>query len=150
MWKMQNLVTAGLVPVVLVVAMISRIPSSREALLTRVGRSLPVRACDYIRENHLPGPLFNAYEWGSFLTWYLPEHAVVIDARNDLYGDEINLRYFKLTHAEIPLSRDVNFVYARMIFLQRTSPMAVALSAAPKFKVVYQDDLATVLVPQNE
>ena len=108
-----------------------------------------MRACDYIRENHLPGPLFNAYEWGSFLTWYLPEQAVAIDARNDLYGDEINLRYFKLTHAEIPLSGDVGFVYARTILLPRNSPMAVALSAAPKFKVMYSDDLATVLVPQN-
>ena len=150
LWSVQNLVTAGLVLLVLVVAVIGRIPSSREALLARVGRTLPVRACDYIRENHLSGPLFNAYEWGSFLTWYLPEHDVVIDARNDLYGDEINLRYFKLTHAEIPLSRDVSFVYARTILLPRTSPMAVALSATPRFKVVYQDDLATVLVPQNE
>lgn len=79
----------------------------------------------------------------------MPEHAVAIDARNDLYGDEINLRYFKLTHAEIPLSRDVSFVYARTILLQQNSPMAVALSAAPKFKVVYRDDLATVLIPQD-
>jgi hypothetical protein len=148
-WRLDNLVTAGLVLLVLLVA-VSRIPSSRDALLTKVGRTLPVRACDYIRENHLPGPLFNAYEWGGFLTWYLPEYAVAIDARNDLYGDEINLRYFKLTHAEIPLSGDVSFVYARTILLQRNAPMAVALSAAPKFKIVYSDDLATVLTPQEQ
>jgi hypothetical protein len=67
-----------------------------------------------------------------------------------LYGDEINLRYFKLIHAEIPLSRDVSFVYARTILLQSNSPMAVALSATPKFRVAYRDDLAMVLVPQNE
>jgi len=150
LWRLQNLITAGLVLLALWVAVFSRIPSKRDALLTRVGRALPLRACDYIRENHLPGPLFNAYEWGSFLTWYLPEHAVAIDARNDLYGDEINLRYFKLTHAEIPISSDVSFVYARTILLQRNSPMAEALSAAARFRLVYQDDLATVLVSQNE
>jgi len=149
LWKLDNLVTAGLVLLVLLVAIFSRIPSSRDALLIKVGRTLPVRACDYIRDNHLSGPLFNAYEWGSFLTWYLPGYAVAIDARNDLYGDEITLRYFKLTHAEIPLSGDVSFVYARTILLQRNAPMAVALSRTPRFKAVYSDDLATVLVPQD-
>jgi hypothetical protein len=149
-WEMEKLVTAGLVVLALWVAVIARIPSSRDALLAKVGRTSPVAACDYIRENHLPGPLFNAYEWGSFLTWYLPEYAVAIDARNDLYGDEINLRYFKLTHAEIPLSADFTFVYARIVLLQSNAPMAVALGATPKFKVVYRDSLAMVLVPQNQ
>jgi hypothetical protein len=149
-WELENLVTAGLVLLALWVAVITRIPSSREALLARVGRTSPVGACDYIHKNHLDGPLFNAYEWGSFLTWYLPEYAVAIDARNDLYGDEINLRYFKLTHAEIPLSADFTFVYARTILLPSSAPMALALSATPKFKVVYRDNLAMVLVPQNQ
>jgi hypothetical protein len=149
-WELENLVTAGLVLLVLWVAVTSRIPSSRGALLARVGRTSPVGACDYIRDNHLPGPLFNAYEWGSFLTWYLPEYAVAIDARNELYGDEINLRYFKLTHAEIPLSANFTFVYARAILLRSNAPMALALSATPRFKVVYRDNLAMVLVPANE
>ncbi|MGA2904377.1 MAG: hypothetical protein ABSD98_11135 [Candidatus Korobacteraceae bacterium] len=148
-WKLEYLVTTGLVLLTLWVAAISRVPRSREALLSRVARTLPVRACDYIRENHLPGPLFNAYEWGSFLIWYLPDYPVTIDSRNNLYGDEINLRYFKLTHAEIPLSNDVSFVYARIILLPSDSPMAVALSAVPRFNVVYRDDLATVLIPQE-
>lgn len=62
--KLQNLATAGLVLLALWVAVSSRIPSSPAALLIRVGRTLPVLACDYIRKNQLPGPLFNAYEWG--------------------------------------------------------------------------------------
>jgi hypothetical protein len=149
LWKLGNSVTAGFALLVLWVAVIAGVPSSPDALLAKVGRTLPVRACDYIRDNHLSGPLFNAYEWGSFLIWYLPGYDVVIDSRNDLYGDEVNLRYFKLTHAEIPLFRDVSFVYARTILLQRNAPMAVALSRTPKFKAVYSDDLATVLVPQD-
>ena len=149
-WTLENFATAGLVLLVLWIAVISRVPFSREALLARVGRTLPVQACNYIREDHLPGPLFNAYEWGGFLTWYLPDYPVAIDARSDLYGDEINLRYFKLTHAEIPLSADFTFVYARTILLQSSAPMAVALSATPRFKVLYRDNLATVLAPQSK
>ena len=147
LWRSENLATAALVLLILLVAVTSRIPSSRQTLLSDVGKTLPVAACDYIRQNHLPGPLFNDYEWGGFLTWYLPEYPVVIDARNDLYGEEVNVRYFKLTHAEIPLSADFHFVYAGTILLQRNSPMAVALSAVPRFTVAYKDDVAMVLLP---
>jgi hypothetical protein len=149
LWRLENLVTAGLVLLALLVAVITRVPARYDALLAKVGRTLPVKACNYIRDQHLPGPLFNSYDWGGFLTWYLPEFEVVIDARNDLFGDEINLRYFKITHGEIPLSGDFHFVYARTILLERDAPMAVALSATPQFKAVYRDDLTMVLIPQN-
>jgi hypothetical protein len=108
-----------------------------------------VRAGDYIRANHLPPPIFNAYDWGGFLTWYLPEYPVSIDSRTALYGDEINARYFKVTTAEIPLDADPSFANARTILLRKDSPMAVALSSVPQFKVAYQDDVAMVLL-QNQ
>src|SRR5271165_4863540 len=43
-WALENFVTAGLVLMALWVAVVIRIPSSREALLASVGRTLPVRA----------------------------------------------------------------------------------------------------------
>lgn len=148
-WKQTKLATAGLVVIAFIVAVISRIPSSREALLSKVGETFPVRASDYIRANHLPLPMFNAYDWGGFLTWYLPEYPVAIDGRTGLYGDEIDSRYFKVTTAEIPLDADPSFANARTILLRKDSPMAVALSAVPQFRVVYQDDVAMVLL-QNQ
>jgi len=148
-WKQEKLATAGLVLIVFIVAVISRIPSSRETLLSKVGETFPVRASDYIRANRLPPPLFNAYDWGGFLTWYLPEYPVTIDSRTALYGDEINERYFKVTTAEIPLDADPSFANARTILLRQDSPMAVALSAVPQFRVAYRDDVAMVLL-QNE
>ena len=148
LWQLRNLGAAGLVLLILLPA-IDRIPSSRGVLLGDVGKTFPVAACDYIRANNLPGPLFNAYEWGGFLTWYLPEYPVVIDSRQDLYGDEINVRYFKLTNSETPLNADLHFAYARTILLQRRSAMAVALSAEPQFTVRYQDNVAMVLAPRG-
>ncbi len=148
-WKQTNLATAGLVLIVLIVVVISRVPSSRETLLSKVGETFPVRAGDYIRANHLPPPIFNAYDWGGFLTWYLPEYPVCIDSRTALYGDETNQRYFNVTTAEIPLDADPSFANARTILLRKDSPMAVALSAVPQFRVAYQDDVAMVLL-QNE
>ena len=148
-WRMTKLATAGLVLIAFVAIALSRIPSSREALLSKVGETFPVRAGDYIRANHLPPPIFNAYDWGGFLTWYLPEYPVSIDSRTALYGDEINARYFKVTTAEIPLDADPSFANARTILLRKDSPMAVALSSVPQFKVAYQDDVAMVLL-QNQ
>jgi hypothetical protein len=94
-------------------------------------------------------PLFNEYQWGGFLTWYLPEYPVAIDGRTDLYGDDINLRYFKLINAEIPLDTDPMFANAQTILLPANSTMAEALTTIPGFKMVYRDDLAIVLVRQN-
>ena len=148
-WRWMKLATAGLVLIAFVASALSRIPSSREALLSKVAATFPVRAGDYIRANHLPPPMFNAYDWGGFLTWYLPEYPVSIDGRTALYGDEIDARYFEVTTAEIPLNADPSFANARTILLRKDSPMAIALSAVPQFRVAYQDDVAMVLL-QNQ
>ncbi len=148
-WKWEKAATAGLVATAFVIAVIGRVPSSREVLLSKVGESFPVRASDYIRANRLPPPLFNAYDWGGFLTWYLPEYPVSIDGRTALYGEEINSRHFKLIIAAIPLNDDPSFMNARTILLPRKSPMAIALGALPQFQVAYQDEVAMVLVAKN-
>ncbi len=148
-WKREKLVTAALVAIVFLVVVIGRVSSGREALLNKVDETFPVRACDFIRSNRLPPPLFNAYDWGGFLTWYLPEYPVSIDSRTALYGDEINSRHFKLIIAAIPLNDDPSFMNARTILLPRKSPMAIALSGLPQFQVAYQDDIAMVLVARN-
>jgi hypothetical protein len=149
-WKWERRLVAVLVLVVFLAAII-RIPSSK-ALMNQVSRVFPVKACDFIRANQLPGPLFNTYSWGGFLTWYLPEYPVAIDGRLNLYGDEINERYFKVTDGTQRLETDLDFTRARTILLERNSAMMKALTTLPvlrvQFRVVYQDDLATVLVRQ--
>ena len=114
--------------------------------LLRISKIFPVRAADYIRQNHLPQPLFNVYEWGGFLTWYLPEYPVSIDGRVDLYGDDLNIAYFKLMQAEVPLESNPGFARAQTILLEANSPMAQALSTLPGFRVAYQDGQSVVLV----
>ncbi|MGO8717787.1 MAG: hypothetical protein ACLQMO_01050 [Acidobacteriaceae bacterium] len=146
--RWESLATAGLLLVVGVAAA-CRIPSSRAALLKKIGENFPVQACDEIRGHHLRNPLFNEYQWGGFLTWYLPEYPVAIDGRRDLYGEDINLRYFNVTSAEIPLNANPDFASAQTFLLPANSAIAAALATIPDFKVVYRDDLAMVLVRQN-
>jgi len=149
-WKWEKPLIVALVAAMFLVAII-RMPTS-DTLMKQASRVFPMKACDLIRANQLPEPLFNTYSWGGFLIWYLPEYPVAIDGRLDLYGDEINDRYFKVTGGTDRLETDPDFARARTILLERNAGMTRALTALPvlreQFRVVYEDDLATVLVRQ--
>ncbi len=148
-WDPENLITAGLALVVFVVAVVGLIPSNPQVLLDKVGKAFPVRACDFVRQNQLPGPLFNEYRWGGFLTWYLPDYPVAIDDRQDLYGDEITEQYAKVVQALIPVDSDSTFLHASTILLDKDSGMATGLTGYPDFEVVYNDDLARILIRKH-
>jgi len=139
---------AGLCLLALVLAFI-RTPSD-QVLLRRAGRSLPIKACNFIRENQLPGPLFNTSSWSGFLIWYLPEYPVSIDSRLTLYGEKANQQYFNLMDGTSRLEENASFVNARTILLEENSGLAKGLTTLPvlrgQFHVAYQDDLAVVLV----
>ncbi len=140
----RNWVIPGLATVVLAIIGLCRVPA--RVCMLKIRENFPVRACDSIRRQHLPQPLFNIYPWGGFLTWYLPEYPVSIDGRTDLYGDEINIGYFKLVQAEIPLQSYAAFAQAKTMLLESNSALTQALKTLPNFRVVYEDDQATVIV----
>lgn len=144
-WGAEKLIALGLAFVIFLAAA-AQVPSDRELLAGSIGRMFPVQASNYIRQNQLPQPLLNEYQWGGFLTWYLPQYPVAIDTRTDLYGDDLNLAYFKLVNAYIPVESDPSFARAQTIILRRNSGLAAAIAALPQFSTVYSDDLATVFV----
>lgn len=41
----------------------------------------PAAAVEFIQKQKLPGKMFNPYNWGGYLIWYLPEYPVFIDGR---------------------------------------------------------------------
>lgn len=143
----QKLVIGGMVLILLTIFALRLPPNS--VLMAKVGESFPVRAADYVRQNRLPHPLFNSNAWGGFLTWYLPEYPVAIDDRIDLYGDAVNIPYFELSMARIPLESHPDFAQAQTILLEANSPMAEALATLPGFRVAYRDEQAIVLVRER-
>ncbi len=128
------------------------IPGS-SVLMTQIGSSFPVKACDYIKTNRLAPPLFNAYSWGSFLTWYLPQYPVVVDSRIELYGNDIVSLYFDVVSGKELLESDPMVAHAGTLLLERESAMAKALTNLPglraQYRLVYSDDIASVFVPQT-
>ncbi|MFI5118525.1 MAG: hypothetical protein ACHP8B_17690 [Terriglobales bacterium] len=144
-WNRQVLIASGLAVAILTLAAALGIPRNHEALMAKTAQSYPVAACNYIREHQLPQPLFNAYEWGGFLTWYLPEYPVAIDGRAGLYDDDFIVQYSKVMNANVPYTAYPVLAQAGTLLLQRKSLMGEALSTLPAFRVAYSDSVAVVL-----
>ena len=106
----------------------------------------PVKAVNFLRQNPQPGPLYNPFDWGGFLTWYMPDYPVAIDGRTDLYGDELDKLFFD---SERGLDSYVNDPYLNesgVVLLQKEKPLAAMLRTDPRFQKIYEDRLAIVFV----
>ena len=148
MTKRQAMSAAALTAVTVICAALS-LPRN-PVLMNKIDQVYPVKACDYIRNNRLPQPLFNADSWGSFLTWYLPQYQVAVDSRVELYGDHLFQSYFDVVSGKQLLETDSRVSPTGTLLLERQSAMAKALTNLPlleaKYKLVYSDDLASVFV----
>jgi hypothetical protein len=128
---------------------IATLPSP-DSLMSRIARIFPVKACDYVVSHHLPQPIFNAYVWGGFIMWYMPDYAVAMDSRTNLYGDDLTNAYLEVASGKRRLDAEPAFAQVQTILLQTDSAMATALMTLPalqqQFALVYQDEVAAVFV----
>ena len=109
----------------------------------------PVRAVEWIRQNHLTGLMYNSYNWGGYLLWALPEEPVFVDARTDLYDDEFLRQYFQVMQIR-PGWQDVLDRYGvRLALIERDSFLAAMLETQADWKLIYQDDQATLWARQE-
>ncbi len=106
----------------------------------------PVRAVNFLRQNPQPGPLYNTFDWGGFLTWYMPDHPVAIDGRTDLYGDEIDMRFFRSENGDDSYVDDPYLNESGVVLLQKTKPLTAVLNGDQRFQKVYEDRLAVIFV----
>jgi hypothetical protein len=103
-----------------------------------VAREYPVRAVEHVKEAGYAGPLFNDLNWGGFLIWALPDHAVSMDGRTNLHGNERLARHVNTTHA-IRYQDDPDLMTARLVILERDSALASVLRLHPRFTLRYED-----------
>jgi hypothetical protein len=84
-------VAAWIVPVALIGALGTGVARGSFFQLHAAMWKFPAGAADYLLANHVPGPLFNTYEYGGYLIWRLwPGYKVFIDGRSlseTLYKD---------------------------------------------------------------
>jgi hypothetical protein len=113
-----------------------------------VSGSFPVRAVNFVRQSNLPGPLYNSFDWGGFLIWYLPDYPVVIDGRNDLYGDELDRRFVAVENGDASYATEPYLDHSGIVLLRKGLLLADRLNNDPRFRLIYEDQLAVVFVRQ--
>lgn len=111
-----------------------------------ISSEYPVDAVNFLRKNPVGGPIYNSFDWGGFLIFYMPQYPVSIDGRTDLYGDEADARYFSTQEADPSYKTDPTLNEAGVILLKNKVPLASMLPTDRRFRVIYKDDQATILV----
>lgn len=110
-----------------------------------ISAEFPVDAVNYLRRNPVGGPLYNSFDWGGFLIFYMPQYPVAIDGRTDLYGDALDTQFHATEGAEASYATDPYLDEAGVVILKNKVPLAQLLPTDRRFRVVYRDDVATVL-----
>ncbi len=109
-----------------------------------------MQACDFIRANYLPEPIYNTMNWGGFIIWSLPQYPVVIDGRTDLYGDEVFSRFHRVEQGSPEWWSDPDLEAARLVLLDRRAQLAGLLYHDPRFQLVYEDPHAVVFTRNGQ
>jgi hypothetical protein len=94
-----------------------------------------VRAC--------PGPLYNRYNEGGYLIWFVPERPVFIDSRQDPYPHDFIMEAGLASRDAKPQSLIARWGL-RCALLPKASP-TIAPLAADGWRMTYSDDEWTVL-----
>jgi hypothetical protein len=118
---------------------------SRDFLQKRLNRDFPVEAVAYLDTHPVPGPMYNTYYFGGYLVG--TGRKTFIDGRGDLFersgvmGDVVAVSQIKSQPQRI-------FDHYRIAscLLMKDEPLAVALSASPKWKRIYSDGTAAIFV----
>ncbi len=109
-----------------------------------VEKGYPVQAVAWLLAHRPPGPLFNSYNWGGYLTWALPEYPVFIDGRADLYGEDLIGQWWEVVSAG-PGHREILDRWGvRLVLLEVDHPVVERLPEEG-WRILYRDETAVVL-----
>ncbi len=107
----------------------------------------PLAAVEFIKNNHISGNMFNDDEFGDFVIYLAhKEYKVFYDGRMDMDGPNILKEYNKVTNLE-PGWEDVFKKYnISWVFYGANSRLTSALRQSSKWKLIYSDKVANILV----
>jgi hypothetical protein len=108
---------------------------------------LPVKVTSYLAESRPTGPMFNSYNWGGYMMYYLPEEKVFVDGRTDLYGDDFLSNDYLKTATGAPGWRETLDKYGiNVVAVEAGSGLARSLREEPGWSLDYEDKMAAVFV----
>ena len=120
---------------------------NRQNLEKQVDAESPVKAVEFIKANHLSGPMMNDYTFGGYLIWAAPEYPVMMDGRTDVYEWSGFLGEFgKWATLQSDPSSLLEKYKVNFCLLTAQSPMIHILPLMHEWKMVYSDDNAVIFV----
>jgi hypothetical protein len=109
-------------------------------------RTFPVAAVSWVDANRPPGNLFNAYNWGGYLLWNLPQYPVFVDGRTDLYNDQLLEEYLRIVAGGTDALGLLDAHSVNLVLVEAGSALGRLLEASPDWQRPFGDDLAAVFV----
>jgi hypothetical protein len=106
----------------------------------------PVNAVRFLEQNPRPGPLWNIFDWGGFLSWYMPQYPVAIDGRTDLYGDKVVKLFYETEMGDGDYRNDPYLNESGVVLLRSRDGLVPLLENDARFARVYQDKIAAAFV----
>jgi hypothetical protein len=118
---------------------------SRRNLTAQVDRANPVKAVDFVKRQHLNGPMLNEFVYGGYLIWAAPEHPVFIDGRGDIFEwTGVVQEYGNWATLQSDPQGLLEKYHIGFCLLAKDAPMARVLPLLPGWVAVYRDDLAVI------
>jgi hypothetical protein len=137
----------------LVVAMSTPWTRARNPLLPPCKRQAhsddePWAAAEFLARSPYRGRAFSPMEWGAYLTWHFdPAIKVFIDGRVDFFPDDVWKDYQRIGRAAPGWQESLDRHSVELILWNcRLGALPAALSRSPRWKKVYEDDLAVIFV----
>jgi hypothetical protein len=123
----------------------------------------PEGAVKFLKENRVPGNMFNPYVWGGYLLWSLyPDYKIFIDGRGlipEVFFQEVRI----LEASSAPVkdlpewkailnAYNVNFIVTFSVgnFTGRLVPLIPALLSDPGWHLVYMDNISLIFMRDSE
>ena len=113
----------------------------------------PVDAVDFALSNQITGNMFNNDRWVGYIIYRsYPEYKVFQDGRSDMYGVFLLEEYMKVAGAHLDYEDVVDKYGVTWVIFNANSPICQILAASGKWKLVYADTTANILlkdIPEN-
>jgi len=109
----------------------------------------PEAALRFLEQSGLRGRVFNTIEWGAYLSWHFdPRIKVFIDPRIDVYEDDVWAEYERIATTAPGWEESLGRYSVDVVGWNRQASrrLSDALARSPRWRRVYQDDLAVVFV----
>ena len=107
----------------------------------------PVQATQVLLGKNLPGRVFNAMSFGSYLIWAAyPHYQVFVDSRIELFPEKIWLDYLNISNAEGDWEARLSDYGVNTLILSPNEqyPLIKSIDTSNSWSRVYQDEAASI------